>query len=167
MRTQPIKLVIATLALALLAACDRKAVREDTEPVVSERPARAAQPEPEKREVTGRPAERAPEQRRDPATLKGPPPVVRILPETTGVKVCDDYLSSYVACHMALGALEPTTVEDRYQKLRMSLLEDSLDPTATESLQKRCAMLTDTMKDALAGRDCDDVPVEPMAEQPD
>jgi hypothetical protein len=164
MRTEPIKVAVAALALALLAACDRAAVREDTEPVVIDEPERAAEPAPAR--ISEAPAERPRPPRRDTVDLKGPAPVVRILPETTGVKACDDYLSSYVACHLTLGALEPTTVEDRYQKLRLSLLEDSLDPTAADALAQRCSTLTDTMKDALAGRDCDEIPVEPVAEQP-
>ena len=162
MRTASIKIAFAALAALGLAACDREVVRDNDDEAVAE-----TMPEPRSEPVIVEEKQRAATPReRQTVDLKGPAPVVRILPETTGVEACDDYLDTYVACHLTLGALEPTTLEDRYQKLRMSLLEESVDPTAADALRQRCVTLSDTMKDALDGRGCDEGPT-PVADQDD
>lgn len=72
----------------------------------------------------------------------------------TGVQACDDYLTSYRACHRVIGAYGEEDIERRYQSLRTSLIERSLDPAQHDALQQNCASLSSNMKDALAGRDC-------------
>ena len=79
----------------------------------------------------------------------------------TGVEACDEYLTRYRGCHRVIGAFGPEDIEKRYQTLRASLLERSLDPAQREALAANCQSLSGTMEEALNDRDClaDEVPV--------
>lgn len=78
------------------------------------------------------------------------------LAESTGIVACDDYLASYLSCHRVIGTYDAANLEDRYEKLRLSLLEESRDPELVPELQTRCTNLAGLMKDALKGRACAD-----------
>lgn len=83
------------------------------------------------------------------------------LPDTTGVPACDDYLSSYKACHRAAGIYAPSQLESRYQAMRTSLLRDSLDPDIRPQLSARCNSLASQLRQALHGKSCEASPALP------
>lgn len=80
------------------------------------------------------------------------------LPEHTGIAACDDYLSSYLACHRAAGIYSPAQLPERYEAMRTSLLRDSLDPDIRPQLAARCNSLASTLRDALHGKACEPLP---------
>jgi len=82
------------------------------------------------------------------------------LPENTGIAACDDYLSSYMACHRAANIYAPDQIEGRYQAMRTSLLRDSQDPDIRPQLAARCNSLASQLRQALHGKSC---AVEPAA----
>jgi hypothetical protein len=77
------------------------------------------------------------------------------LPDSTGVPACDDYLSSYLACHRAAAIFAPDQLQSRYQAMRTSLLRDSQDPDIRPQLAARCNSLASQLRDALHGKSCD------------
>ncbi len=77
------------------------------------------------------------------------------LPAHTGIAACDDYLSSYRACHRAAGIFAPGQIEPRYQEMRRSLLRDSMDPDIRPVLAARCNALARSLRQALHGRPCE------------
>ena len=77
------------------------------------------------------------------------------LPDHTGVAACDDYLSSYLACHRAAHIFAPDQLQSRYQAMRTSLLRDSQDPDIRPQLAARCNSLAGQLRDALHGKSCD------------
>lgn len=89
------------------------------------------------------------------------PPSAAELPDTTGVPACDDYLSSYKACHRAAGIYAPSQLESRYQAMRTSLLRDSLDPDIRPQLAARCNSLASQLRQALHGKSCEASPALP------
>ncbi|WP_158886213.1 hypothetical protein [Rhodanobacter sp. L36] len=80
------------------------------------------------------------------------------LPDHTGIPACDDYLSSYMACHKAAGIYSPGQLPSRYEAMRTSLLRDSLDPDIRPQLSARCNSLASTLRDALHGKACNSTP---------
>lgn len=86
---------------------------------------------------------------RAPATPAG-----KALPENTGIPACDDYLSSYVACHRAAAIYAPDDIEPRYEAMRSSLLRDSQDPNVRPQLGARCTALATQLRQALHGKSC-------------
>jgi hypothetical protein len=78
----------------------------------------------------------------------------RALPENTGIPACDDYLSSYMACHRAAGVFPPGQLQERYSAMRTTLLRDSQNPTTRPHLADRCNMLASVLRDALHGKSC-------------
>jgi hypothetical protein len=80
------------------------------------------------------------------------------LPDHTGIAACDDYLSSYLACHRAAGIYTPGQLPLRYEAMRTSLLRDSQDPDIRPQLAARCNSLASTLRDALHGKACDSSP---------
>lgn len=82
-----------------------------------------------------------------PATLKA-------LPDNTGIPACDDYLSSYMACHRAAGIYAQDQIPAHYQEMRESLLRDSQNPAVRPELGARCTSLAQQLKDALHGKSC-------------
>lgn len=84
-----------------------------------------------------------------------PAPSDANLPDNTGIPACDDYLSSYLACHRAAAIFAPNQLQSRYQAMRTSLLRDSQDPDIRPQLAARCNSLASQLRDALHGKSCD------------
>ena len=82
------------------------------------------------------------------------------LPDQTGIAACDDYLSSYMACHRAAQIFTPEQLPARYQAMRTSLLRDSMNPDIRPQLAARCNSLATQLRQALHGKAC---AVEPAA----
>jgi hypothetical protein len=81
------------------------------------------------------------------------------LPNSTGIPSCDDYLASYVSCHATANVYTPDQIQSRYQDMRTSLLQDSVDPNVRPQLGARCTALAKQMREALHGKSC--APVSP------
>lgn len=76
------------------------------------------------------------------------------LPDKTGIPVCDDYLSSYLACHRAAAIYAPSQLQSRYEAMRTSLLRDSKNPDIRPQLGARCNSLASQLREALHGKSC-------------
>jgi hypothetical protein len=72
----------------------------------------------------------------------------------TGIEVCDEYLATYKSCHSVIGAYPVESLDERLSQLRATWQERAGDPAQLEALTAQCQNLTDTMKEALDGRDC-------------
>jgi hypothetical protein len=80
------------------------------------------------------------------------------LPDNTGIAACDDYLSSYLACHRAAAIYSPDQLQYRYQAMRTSLLRDSQNPEIRPQLAARCNSLATQLRQALHGKSCAETP---------
>jgi hypothetical protein len=80
------------------------------------------------------------------------------LPDHTGIAACDDYLSSYLACHRAAAIYTPDQLPMRYQAMRSSLLRDSQNPDIRPQLEARCNSLATQLREALHGKSCAESP---------
>ncbi|WP_189339690.1 hypothetical protein [Rhodanobacter denitrificans] len=80
------------------------------------------------------------------------------LPEQTGIPACDDYLSSYLACHRAAAIYAPGQLQSRYEAMRTSLLRDSQNPDIRPQLATRCYSLASQLREALHGKSCAENP---------
>lgn len=80
------------------------------------------------------------------------------LPEQTGIPACDDYLSSYLACHRAAGIFSAEQLPLRYEAMRTNLLRDSQNPDVRPQLVERCNSLARSLRQALHGKSCDAEP---------
>ncbi|MEO7072177.1 MAG: hypothetical protein ABI300_04070 [Rhodanobacter sp.] len=78
--------------------------------------------------------------------------------ERTGIAACDDYLSSYLACHRAAKIYAPGQLQSRYEAMRTSLLRDAKDPDIRPQLGARCNSLATQLRQALHGKACDSEP---------
>jgi len=76
------------------------------------------------------------------------------LPDRTGIAACDDYLSSYLACHRAAGIFAPDQLQSRYEAMRTNLLHDSQNPDIRPQLAERCNSLARSLRQALHGKSC-------------
>lgn len=83
------------------------------------------------------------------------------LPNSTGIPACDDYLASYMSCHAAAGVYPPDQLQSRYQDMRTSLLQDSVDPDKRPLMGARCTALAKQMRETLKGKSC--APVSPAS----
>lgn len=81
-------------------------------------------------------------------------------PDNTGIAACDDYLSSYLACHRAAKIYAPDQLQSRYQAMRTSLLRDSQNPDIRPQLGARCNSLASQLRQALHGKSCASTPAE-------
>lgn len=81
-------------------------------------------------------------------------------PENTGIAACDDYLSSYLACHRAAKIYSPDQLQSRYEAMRTSLLRDSQNPDIRPQLGARCNSLASQLRQALHGKSCASAPAE-------
>lgn len=81
--------------------------------------------------------------------------------EPTGISACDDYLSSYIACHQAARIFSPGQLPKRYQAMRDSLMRDSKNSDMRPQLSARCNSLARQLREALHGKSC---AVEPESE---
>ncbi|HWX67011.1 MAG TPA: hypothetical protein VNZ27_11365 [Rhodanobacter sp.] len=80
------------------------------------------------------------------------------LPDRTGIPACDDYLSSYMACHRAAGIFTPGQLPARYEAMRTGLLTDSENPDIRPQLAARCNSLASQLRQALHGKSCEATP---------
>jgi hypothetical protein len=80
------------------------------------------------------------------------------LPDHTGIPACDDYLSSYLACHRAAAIFSPNQLQSRYDAMRTSLLRDSENPDIRPQLAARCNSLASQLHEALHGKSCAEAP---------
>lgn len=87
------------------------------------------------------------------------------LPERTGIAACDDYLSSYLACHRAAHIFAPEQLQSRYEAMRTNLLRDSQNPDIRPHLAERCNSLARSLRQALHGKPCATDPA-PAASSP-
>lgn len=78
--------------------------------------------------------------------------------DNTGIAACDDYLSSYLACHRAAAIYAPDQLQSRYEAMRSSLLRDSKDPQIRPQLAARCNSLASQLRQALHGKSCAENP---------
>lgn len=76
------------------------------------------------------------------------------LPNSTGIPACDDYLASYVSCHAAAGVYPADQIQSRYEDMRTSLLQDSVDPNTRPQLGARCTALAKQLRTTLQGKSC-------------
>lgn len=76
------------------------------------------------------------------------------LPDRTGIAACDDYLSSYLACHRAAKIFAPDQLQARYEAMRTTLLRDSQNPDIRPQLAERCNSLARSLRQALHGKPC-------------
>jgi hypothetical protein len=76
----------------------------------------------------------------------------------TGIPACDDYLSSYLACHRAADIYAPDLLQSRYEAMRSSLLRDSRNPSIRPQLAARCNSLSSQLRQALDGKSCAEHP---------
>ncbi len=76
------------------------------------------------------------------------------LPERTGIAACDDYLSSYLACHRSAEIFAPDQLQSRYEAMRTTLLRDSQNPDIRPQLAERCNSLARSLRQALHGKPC-------------
>lgn len=74
--------------------------------------------------------------------------------ERTGIVACDDYLSSYLACHRAAEIYAPDQLQARYEAMRTSLLRDAKNPDIRPQLSGRCNSLATQLRQALHGKSC-------------
>ena len=79
-------------------------------------------------------------------------------PEDTGIASCDDYLSSYLACHRAANIYASDQLQSRYEAMRNSLLRDSQNPDIRPQLAARCNSLASQLRQALHGKSCASTP---------
>lgn len=89
------------------------------------------------------------------------------LPDNTGIPACDNYLSSYVACHRAAGIYKPDQIQGRYEAMRTSLLRDSENPDIRPQLAARCNSLASQLRQALHGKSCEGGPASPSSDSGD
>ena len=78
--------------------------------------------------------------------------------EMVGVASCDQYLSTYKACHRAAGIYSPDQIDSHYEAMRNGLLRDAADPAKRPMLDQRCRALSKLLTDALHGKSCDAAP---------
>jgi hypothetical protein len=105
-------------------------------------------------EATGMPAERHQRTEKKSVDEADAAP----LPDHTGIPACDDYLSSYLACHRAAHVFPPDQLQERYEMMRTTLLRDSQNPQTRPYEAKRCNALAQVLRDALHGKSCDAAP---------
>lgn len=75
-----------------------------------------------------------------------------------GVASCDQYLSTYKACHRAAGIFAPDQIEAHYELMRAGLLRDARDPAKLNTLDQRCRALSTQLQEALHGKSCNAAP---------
>ncbi|HET6912990.1 MAG TPA: hypothetical protein VFH71_06570 [Rhodanobacteraceae bacterium] len=75
-----------------------------------------------------------------------------------GVASCDQYLSTYKACHRAAGIFAPDQIEAHYELMRDSLRRDARDPVKRATLDQRCTALSRQLQEALHGKSCGAAP---------
>lgn len=144
----------ASIAGLLIAGCaDHPATRATAPSTVTTTSTRSADRAPVKRAFTPVAAPRA-----DSTSSAD-------TPENTGIVACDDYLSSYLACHRAAKIYAPDQLQSRYEAMRTSLMRDSQNPDIRPQLSARCNSLASQLRQALHGKSCASAP-EPDSSTP-
>jgi hypothetical protein len=164
MSTLPRLALVATITGLLLAACaNHPATRSDTASSDTARSsaARATAARASASESATSNARHTAEQRRSAPTGQAD----NAEPDRTGVPACDDYLTSYLACHRAAAIYTPEQLPLRYQAMRTSLLRDSKNPKIRPHLADRCNSLARTLRQALHGKSCE-VSAAPASSSP-
>lgn len=159
--------LVATITSLLLAACaNHPATRSNTasSPAASSPAARSHTTRARASDSASSTARRSETQRHD-ATTNAAEQVDDGESERTGIPACDDYLSSYMACHRAAAIYTPEQLPLRYQAMRTSLLRDSKNPEIRPHLADRCNSLARTLRQALHGKSCE-VSVAPASSSP-
>lgn len=132
-------LLVLLASLTLMACSDRSSTRPST---AGHRPGT----------VSSSPARNRPSRANQPVK---PLASKMHLPDSTGIAACDDYLSSYLACHRAAAIFPPSQLQARYEAMRINLLRDSMDPKIRPQLGARCNSLATQLRQALHGKSCD------------
>lgn len=101
----------------------------------------------------------SPSHREHAAPTRSEPAAEPDLSGNTGIAACDDYLSSYLACHRAAAIYAPDQLQSRYEAMRSSLLRDSKNPDIRPQLAARCNSLASQLRQALHGKSCAGSPV--------
>jgi hypothetical protein len=146
--------LIGVLGGLLLAGCAQptRSTRTTTTSTTAP-PSTPSAPSASTRKATTRPhRERATATRSKPAAEPD-------LSEITGITACDDYLSSYLACHRAAAIFPPDQLQSRYEAMRTSLLRDAKNPEIRPQLAARCNSLASQLRQALHGKSCAENPV--------
>jgi len=91
----------------------------------------------------------------EPATSGQAPPAPNGM---VGIASCDQYLSTYKACHRAAGIFAPDQIDARYELMHDSLLRDARDPAKRATLDQRCRALSTQLQQALHGKSCNALP---------
>ncbi|MEO6968642.1 MAG: hypothetical protein ABI132_09380 [Rhodanobacteraceae bacterium] len=78
--------------------------------------------------------------------------------DMVGVASCDQYLSTYKACHRAAGIYAPGQINARYDMMHETLQRDSRDPAKRVTLDARCRSLAKQLTEALHGKSCNAAP---------
>lgn len=99
-----------------------------------------------------------PSHREHAAATQSRPAAESDLSGNTGIAACDDYLSSYLACHRAAAIFPPDQLQSRYEAMRSSLLRDSKNPDIRPQLAARCNSLASQLRQALHGKSCAENP---------
>src|SRR5690242_13962205 len=97
-----------------------------------------------------------------PVNESGTPPNEQLPPAPNGmvgVASCDQYLSTYKACHRAAHIFAPGQIEAHYEQMRDGLLRDARDPLKRATLDQRCRALSRQLQEALHGKSCNVAPV--------
>lgn len=145
--------VFALLSSVALAACSNRLFTRST-----------TTPPPASSATTSHSADRQRSQLTS-ASRPGPRASKAPLPDRTGIAACDDYLSSYLACHRAAAIFPPSQLQARYEAMRINLLHDSMNPKIRPQLAARCNSLATQLRQALHGKSCDVNPA-PTASSP-
>lgn len=142
----------AIIAGLLLTGCADRATTKTTTPSASTTMHTTTRSTPSR--------ENKPAHRNDTTTSTAPAENTSTLdaPENTGIAACDDYLSSYLACHRAAQIYAPDQLQSRYEAMRTSLMRDSQNPDIRPQLGARCNSLASQLRQALHGKSCASAP---------
>lgn len=140
---------LSVVCALLLGGCAGHPQRTETSTSMS--PGQPVAPTPEHETRTTRTTHSAP-------TTEAPMQMPTEPADMVGVAACDQYLSTYKACHRAAGIYASDQIDARYDMMRNTLMRDSKDPAKRASLDERCRALAKQLTDALHGKSCNAAP---------
>ncbi len=76
----------------------------------------------------------------------------------TGVPVCDIYLMTYKQCYATIGQSSPAQIDERYDRIRDTLVGKSGTPEGRSQISNLCKQFNALIEEALDGRKCGDPP---------
>lgn len=147
----PLYLAIAALALGACAQQQTRDQRRSDEPAPrATTPVRPSEP----LAAPTPPAASAPADRR---IAPAAPAVDASIGDAqfTGIRICDEYLARYKACHTVIGVVDPAQLDSRLATLRSTWQQRAKDPAQRDALTAQCQSISDEMDAALNDRDCD------------